>query len=76
MFQRLFKWFFTIVGGLIGYEFFVLSNFLLVKFNVISELPGDVETWMTAIFVFIFEIIFYRIAPTLTQKSRKVAANI
>ena len=76
MFQRLFKWFFTIVGGLIGYEFFVLSNFLLVKFNVISELPGDVETWMTAIFVFIFVIIFYRIAPTLTQKSRKVAANI
>lgn len=76
MFQRLFKWFFTIVGGLIGYEFFGLSNFLLVKFNVISELPGDVETWMTAIFVFIFVIIFYRIAPTLTQKSRKVAANI
>ena len=57
MFQRLFKWFFTIVGGLIGYEFFVLSNFLLVKFNEISELPGDVETWMTAIFVFIFVII-------------------
>jgi len=76
MFKRLFKWFFTIVGGLIGYEFFVLSNFLLVKFNVISELPGDVQTWMTAIFVFIFVIIFYRIAPTLTQKSRKVAANI
>ena len=76
MFQRLFKWFFTIVGGLIGYEFFVLSNFLLVKFNVISELPSDVETWMTAFFVFIFVIIFYRIAPTLTQKSRKVAANI
>lgn len=76
MFQRLFKWFFTIVGGLIGYEFFELSHFVLVKLNFISEFPSDVRTWMTAIFVFIFVIIFYRIAPTLTKKSRKVAANI
>ncbi len=76
MFQRLFKWVFTILGGLIGYEFFELSHFLLVKFNVISEFPSDVRTWMTAFFVLIFVIIFYRIAPALSQKSRKVADNI
>ena len=76
MFKRLFKWFFTILGGLIGYEFFELTHFLLVKFNFISEFPSDVRTWMTAFFVFIFVIISYRIAPTLTQKGRKVADNI
>ena len=39
-------------------------------------MSGTEEVWAISVCVIIFGIIFYRIAPILTRKSRKVADNI
>ena len=76
MMKRLFRGFFTLVGALIGFELFELTRFLLEKFAGYGEITGKTAVWTGAIFVFIFGIIFYNIAPAFTRKSRKVAATI
>lgn len=79
MFRRLFRGFFTVLGGLIGYEAFALSRYLLTKVNnpaMQGGLSQSEELWAGIFFVFIFGVIFYRIAPALTRKSRKVADTI
>ena len=79
MFRRLFRGFFTVLGGLIGYEAFALSRYLLTKVNnpaIQGGLSQSEELWVGIFFVFIFGVIFYRIAPALTRKSRKVADTI
>ncbi|MCI6854295.1 MAG: PIN domain-containing protein [Firmicutes bacterium] len=79
MFRRLFRGFFTVLGGLIGYEAFALSRYLLRKVNnpaMQGGLSQSEELWAGIFFVFIFGVIFYRIAPALTRKSRKVADTI
>ena len=79
MFRRLFRGFFTVLGGLIGYEAFELSRYMLEKAcgpvadGGISE---SEQLWIGIFFVFIFGVFFYQIAPALTRKSRKVADNI
>ena len=79
MFRRLFRGFFTVLGGLIGYEAFELSRYLLTKVShpdMQEGLSQSEELWIGIFFVFIFGVIFYRIAPALTRKSRKVADTI
>lgn len=79
MFRRLFRGFFTVLGGLIGYEAFELSRYLLTKVShpdMQEGLSKSEELWIGIFFVFIFGVIFYRIAPALTRKSRKVADTI
>lgn len=79
MFRRIFRGFFTVLGGLIGYEAFELSRYLLAKVSspaIDGGLSQSEELWVGIFFVFIFGIIFYRIAPALTRKSRKVADTI
>lgn len=79
MFRRLFRALFTLLGALVGYEFFVLCRYLMIQTDSTGQnfaLTSTEETWFAAFFVIIFGIIFYRIAPVLTRQSRKVADNI
>ena len=79
MFRRLFRGLFTLLGALVGYEFFVLCRYLMIRTGSIGEkfaLTSTEEAWFAAFFVIIFGVIFYRIAPALTRQSRKVADNI
>ena len=78
-FRRLFRGLFTLLGALVGYEFFVLCRYLMIQTDSTGQnfaLTSTEETWFAAFFVIIFGIIFYRIAPVLTRQSRKVADNI
>ncbi len=79
MFRRLFRGLFTLLGALVGYEFFVLCRYLMIQTDSTGQnfaLTSTEETWFAAFFVIIFGVIFYRIAPALTRQSRKVADNI
>lgn len=79
MFKKFFRGIFTIIGGLLGYEIYEICSYLLVTMNPNAEqigLTGTEEAWAISFCVIIFGIIFFRIAPILTRKSRKVADNI
>ena len=76
MVKRLFRGFFTLLGALIGFEVFELLSLLFEKLGIYQDLPGKTVIWTEVIFIIIFGIIFYNIAPALTRKSRKVAATI
>ena len=79
MFRKFFRGIFTIIGGLIGYEVYELCSYLLKTVDPgqgQAGLSGTEEVWAISVCVIIFGIIFYRIAPILTRKSRKVADNI
>ena len=61
MFRRLFRGFFTVLGGLIGYEAFELSRYLLTKVShpdMQEGLSKSEELWIGIFFVFIFGVIF------------------
>ena len=79
MFRRLFKVFFTIFGGLLGYE---LSQ-LIIYF--ISKAPGYQGTEAFSLsekivvctfFVIIFGLFFNQVAPTLFKGSKNLADTI
>ena len=79
MFRRLFRGFFTVLGGRIGYEAFELSRYMLEKAGgpvADGGISESEQLWIGIFFVFIFGVFFYQIAPALTRKSRKVADNI
>lgn len=79
MFRRLFRVFFTVLGGLIGYEAFELSRYMLEKAGgsvVEGGISQSEQLWIGIFFVFIFGLLFYRMAPALTRKTRIVADNI
>ncbi len=79
MFRRFFRACFTFLGALVGYECFALCKYLVTQTEFVGNdviLTKTEETWFAAFFVIIFGIIFFRIAPALTRKSRKVADNI
>ena len=64
MFKRLFRGFFTVLGGLIGFEAFDLTRYLLSKVSnpaMQEGLSRSEEVWIGVFFVIIFGIIFYRI---------------
>ena len=79
MLEKIFRILFTFLGALIGYELFELCEYILVDSSIGSGttmFTATEEMCFAAFFVIIFGIIFYRIAPALTRKSKKVADNI
>ena len=79
MFRKIFRACFTFLGALVGYECFALFKFLVTETEFGGQdvgITGTEETWLAAFFVIIFGIIFFRFAPALTRKGRKVADNI
>lgn len=80
MFQKLFRGLFSILGGLVGYEVFDLIRYLLEHSGNASMqelmMSRTEEIWFAVFCVFIFGVVFYRIAPALTRHGRKVADNI
>ncbi len=79
MLQKIFRACFTFLGALVGYELFVLFKFLMTQTEIGSQtvaISATEEVWFAAFFVIIFGILFFRISPALSRKSRKVADNI
>ncbi|MEA4923193.1 MAG: hypothetical protein VB031_07470 [Eubacteriaceae bacterium] len=78
MLKKLFRTVFTIVGGMVGYGFFLLAQFVLKESGVydITKMSTGVHLMTSIIFVFIFGLIFFTITPTVNRKSKKVASNI
>ena len=81
MLRRIFTAFFTVLGGIAGYVVFELCCDLLANVDepyiqtMLNE-KGSQLTWFGVFFVFIFTFIFFRLAPVITKKSRKVANTI
>ncbi len=79
MLSRLLRTVITIVGGLIGYEIFELIEFIIVKTGEyeMDEIFTQSERFiLAAFFVIIFGIIFFRYAPRMSIRGRKVADSI
>lgn len=81
MIKRVFTAFFTVLGGITGYLAFELCCNLLANVNepnIQSMLSGQggQRTWFGVFFVLMFSFIFFRLAPVITRKSRKVAITI
>ena len=79
MFKKAFRAVFTIIGGLIGYEVFVLIRFILEEtgtYNGEDPFTQVEQITLAAFFVIIFALIFFRYAPRISLRSRKVANSI
>ena len=79
MFKRVFRGIFTLLGGLLGYEIVDLLEFIIVKLGdkSLSDIFTDGERAVfTSFFVIIFALIFFRYAPNLSNRGRKVASSI
>ena len=79
MFRRLLRGIFTIIGGLIGYEIFELIRYIVDKtgtYDGSDPLTQSEQLIMGAFFVLAFGFIFFRYAPRLSNRGRKVASNI
>ena len=79
MFRRLTRTIFTIIGGLIGYELFELIEFIVEKtgeYDTSQIFTQSERNILAAFFVIIFAFIFFRYAPRLSIRGRKVADSI
>ncbi len=68
----------TIAGAIVGYGVFLLLQFLssLMGYDDLDQLTEIQEICMSAFFVIIFALIFFRLMPTLGKQSKKVAREI
>lgn len=79
MFRKLFRGIFTVIGALIGYEIVQLLKFLI---DTAKPMEGQIvlsesqQIWIEIICAIIFGFIFYKLAPVLNRKGKKVADNI
>ena len=79
MFKRLLKGLFTLIGGLLGYELFELTEFIIEKTDIYNGTPllsPSERAIAISFFVIIFAFIFFRYAPNLTNRSQKMATSI
>ena len=79
MFKRVFRSVFTIIGGLIGYEIFDVIQYVVETTGNYdnSEVFTTTEKGiLAAFFVIIFGLIFFRYAPDISLRGRKVADSI
>ncbi|MCR5181922.1 MAG: hypothetical protein K6D56_02755 [Clostridia bacterium] len=79
MFRRFFRGLITLIGGLIGYEIYDVMMYFIMKYNHISEedaLSQSEQTIVALVFIILFAIIFYLVAPIFTARSRRAAASI
>lgn len=68
----------TIAGAIVGYGVFLLVMFLLSVsgHEELTDFSGVEELCISAFFVIVFGIIFFRLTPALQNKSKKVANDI
>ena len=78
MLKKLFRGIFTVIGVLAGLGLFDLIWKIYTGMN-----PGNSQildtgqrVWLQIIFALIFGILFYKLAPVLNRKSKKMADNI
>lgn len=78
MLKKLFRGIFTVIGVLAGLGLFDLIWKIYIGMN-----PGNSQildtgqrVWLQIIFALIFGILFYKLAPVLNRKSKKMADNI
>ncbi len=79
MIRRFFRGFFTLLGALLGYEFFDLLRYLINNsetYKSLEPLKMSEQMLIASFFVIIFGIIFYKIAPSVSRGSQKMAYNI
>lgn len=79
MIRRFFRGFFTLLGALLGYEFFDLLRYLINNsetYKQLEPLKMSEQVIIASFFVIIFGIIFYRIAPRLCRGTQKMAYTI
>lgn len=78
MLKKLVRTALTIAGAIVGYGVFSLVMFLLsvTGYEELTELSGVEELCISAFFVIVFGIIFFRITPALQNQSKKVANDI
>ena len=79
MFKRLFRGIFTLIGGLLGYELYDLLEFILQQtgsYNGEEPFTQSEKLILLSFFVIIFAAIFFRYAPNLSNRGRKVASSI
>ncbi|MGN1412950.1 MAG: PIN/TRAM domain-containing protein [Anaerovoracaceae bacterium] len=78
MLKKLFKGIFTVVGILVGYGASDLLWRIYAEMDPESSqaLAAGEKLWLQIFIALIFGIIFYKLAPVLNRKSKKMADNI
>lgn len=78
MIQKLIRFIFTVLGGLVGYGVFALIRLLIGKFYPdISLKFTDIQGIVLAIILcLIFAFIFFRLTPFVVKQGRKTADGI
>ena len=79
MFRRLFNAFFTILGGLLGYEVFQLISYLVSRipaYKGVEPFTFSERIWVCSFFVIIFGLFFHQVAPALFKGSKNFANTI
>ena len=78
MLKKLFKGIFTLVGILVGYGASDLLWRIYAEMDPESSqaLAAGEKLWLQIFIALIFGIIFYKLAPVLNRKSKKMADNI
>lgn len=78
MLKKLFKGIFTVVGILVGFGASDLMWRIYAEMDPESSqaLAAGEKLWLQIFIALIFGIIFYKLAPVLNRKSKKMADNI
>lgn len=78
MLKKLLRSAFTLAGAICGYGVFVLAKFLVAfaGYEKYVDFSGVQELCISALFVIIFGLIFFRLTPTLKKQGSKMATNI
>lgn len=76
--KKLLRAAFTLAGAICGYGVFVLARFLIAfaGYEKLVEFSGVQELCLSALFVIVFGLIFFRLTPTLKKQGSKMATNI
>ena len=77
MLKKLFKGIFTVVGILVGFGASDLVWRIYAEMDPESSqaLAAGEKLWLQIFIALIFGIIFYKLAPVLNRKSKKMADN-
>ena len=78
MLKRLFRLFFTMIGGLVGYAIFMLMCYVLDTTGVYQmQRLGQPQTGaLIIVFVFIFGVLFFAIAPALSRSGSRAVRSL
>ncbi len=78
MFKKMLRAAISLIGAIIGYGAFQLTKYMLIQSKVVEA--GWFSPWkqivLSFLFVIIFFVIFFMLAPSFTRRSRKVTRNI